>query len=205
MSLEIGVSNQDQEWGQNFFLYDEGSRSIRPEYVPNYLIISALVLMLIYGKWKERFNDMVFVVMCCDNCRLRMLLIDTDNTWWRRDWYLIADDCRWCWLIRIILDDDADCWLQMILIHTTCRRRDWGGYVQTTRLRRIRADDEIEMDTCCRWYWYVLVALLVHSCYIASEQTAKKTQLPTIRLLLRMYLLPGNAFTEWLRSNGCLF
>jgi hypothetical protein len=44
-----------------------------------------------------------------------------------------------------------------------------------------------------------------HSRYIASEQTAKKTQLPTIRLLLRMYLMLGNAFSERLRSNGYLF
>jgi hypothetical protein len=36
---------------------------------------------------------------------------------------------------------------------------------------------------------------------VASQQTAKKTLLPTIRLLLSMYLLPGNAFTEPLLSN----
>jgi hypothetical protein len=52
---------------------------------------------------------------------------------------------------------------------------------------------------------WLLVTFLVHSRYIASEQTAKKTQLPTICLLLSTYLLPRNAFTELLCSNGCLF
>jgi hypothetical protein len=45
------------------------------------------------------------------------------------------------------------------------------------------------------------LASLVHSRYVASEQTAKKTLLPTIRLLLSAHLLPGNAFTEPLLSN----
>jgi hypothetical protein len=34
------------------------------------------------------------------------------------------------------------------------------------------------------------LAFLVHSRYVASEQTAKKTPLPTILVLLRVYALP---------------
>jgi hypothetical protein len=45
------------------------------------------------------------------------------------------------------------------------------------------------------------LASLVNSGYVASEQTAKKTPLPTIRLLLSTYLLPGNVFTEPFLSN----
>jgi hypothetical protein len=45
------------------------------------------------------------------------------------------------------------------------------------------------------------LASLVNSGYAASEQTAKKTPLPTIRLLFRTYLLPGNAFSEPFLSN----
>jgi hypothetical protein len=45
------------------------------------------------------------------------------------------------------------------------------------------------------------MASLVNSGYVASEQTAKKTPLPTIRLLLSTYLLPGNAFSEPFLSN----
>jgi hypothetical protein len=44
-------------------------------------------------------------------------------------------------------------------------------------------------------------ASLVNSGYVASEQTAKKILLPTIRLLLSTYLLPGNAFSEPFLSN----
>jgi hypothetical protein len=36
---------------------------------------------------------------------------------------------------------------------------------------------------------------LVRSRYVASEQTAKRTSLPTIRPLLSTNPLPGNAFT----------
>jgi hypothetical protein len=104
-----------------------------------------------------------------------LLLIDTDNTWWR-DWYLIADDCRWCWYVLFVL------------VTVTWWRRGCYGYLLLV-LQMI----------------LIHVALLVHSCYIDSEQTAKKTQLPTIRLLLRMYLLLGSAFTERLHSNCCRF
>jgi hypothetical protein len=45
------------------------------------------------------------------------------------------------------------------------------------------------------------LASLVNSGYVASEQTAKKTPLPTIRLLLSAYLLPGNALGEPFLSN----
>jgi hypothetical protein len=45
------------------------------------------------------------------------------------------------------------------------------------------------------------LASLINSGYVASEQTAKKTLLPTIRLLLGTYLLPGNAFSEPFLSN----
>jgi hypothetical protein len=45
------------------------------------------------------------------------------------------------------------------------------------------------------------LASLVNSGYGTFEQTAKKTPLPTIRLLLRTYLLPGNAFSEPFLSN----
>jgi hypothetical protein len=45
------------------------------------------------------------------------------------------------------------------------------------------------------------LASLVNSGYVASEQTARKTLLPTIRLLLSTYLLPGNAFSEPFLSN----
>jgi hypothetical protein len=42
---------------------------------------------------------------------------------------------------------------------------------------------------------------LVRSRYVASEQTAKRTPLPTIRPLLSTNPLPGNAFTDTLLSN----
>jgi hypothetical protein len=47
----------------------------------------------------------------------------------------------------------------------------------------------------------VTVVSLVSSGYVASEQTKEKTPRPTIRLLLCMYLLPYNVFTEPLLSN----
>jgi hypothetical protein len=123
-----------------------------------------------------------------------LLLIDTDNTWCRRDWYLIADGCRWCWYVLLVL------------VTVTWWRRGCHGYL-------LLVLKMILIHASCTCYGYLLlvyqmilihVALLVHSCYIDSEQTARKTQLPTIRLL-RMYLLLGSALTDRLHSNCCRF